>query len=197
MESLKLIENFESIIDPLGQYEIEKHCDHGWATEVDQFNLLFEEMAKASSLLHQDGEEAIQVLEEKLAKITKELEEASSNEKNTEKLIKTVDADCDRLKAIIQQQDEEKNQLKEEAMSSFLAFKDNNSALYEQKKLLYLITRLTWDEKALKKNLIKGYVSDINSKDVSVFETDGKKIKSKTTISDLLWDYISSGTAWK
>lgn len=108
-----------------------------------------------------------------------------------------MDAECDRLKAKIEQQDLEKNQLKEEAMSSFLAFKDNNSALYEQKKLLYLITRLTWDEKALKKNLIKGYVSDVNSKDVSVFETDGKKIACKTTISDLLWDYISSGTAWK
>ena len=76
---------------------------------------------------------------------------------------------------------------------------DIKSTTLEHKKLLYCITRLTWDEKALKKNIIKGYVYDVNSKDVSVFETDMRKNVSKTTVSDLLWDYIAGGVAplWK
>lgn len=63
MDSLKIIESYECMVDPVAHYELEKHCDNGWALKVKEFSVAFEEMLKASSLLHQDGEEAIQVLE--------------------------------------------------------------------------------------------------------------------------------------
>ena len=108
-----------------------------------------------------------------------------------EKKIEILMQDCDRLKADIEKQDSEMSELKEEAMNSFAAFEDESSSLSQQKKLLYCITRLTWDDKALRKNLIKGYVYNTQRRDVSVFSADPAKTACKTTVSNLLWDYIS------
>ena len=65
------------------------------------------------------------------------------------------------------------------------------SSIGKQKKLLYQITRLTWDEKKMKKNILKGYVCHNNGSDVSTFELPNKS--SKQVVSDFLWDYVSSG----
>jgi seryl-tRNA synthetase len=108
---------------------------------------------------------------------------------------------CQRLKENICRQEEAKEKIKEDAMSSCVALQNISTSIAHQRKLLYLITRLTWDEKAFKKNLIKGYVFDHVRNDVAVFETDAKKTQQNcsTMVSDFLWDYIGGGVnpAWK
>ena len=66
------------------------------------------------------------------------------------------------------------------------------STIGKQNMTLSLITRLNWDDKAMKKdsNLIKGFVFKKSNNDVSVFEIDSKKTNNKTVVSDLLWAYI-------
>ena len=175
--------------------ELSEGSGNSWMLDHKEFGILFEELAKISSLLHSDGEEKNQILQEKLDKLTIEIE---NKEKNIEQLLENLElskTDCERLKADILQQDEKLAELKEEANNTFVAIDGAKSTIEQQTKLLYMITRLTWDDKALKKNLIKGYVFNKAKNDVSVFETDAKKSNNKTFISDFLWDYISTGLA--
>ena len=47
----------------LSDVEITTRTEYGWIRHFDEFNSHFEELAKASNHLHQDGEDAIQTLE--------------------------------------------------------------------------------------------------------------------------------------
>ena len=95
----------------------------------------------------------------------------------------------------------QKADLEKKAKDNYLGLEHEVSIIGKQNKTLYLITRLTWDDKAMKKdlNLIKGFVFNKTNNDVSVFETDPKKTNNKTIVSDLLWDYIGAGISqeWK
>ena len=112
--------------------------------------------------------------------------------------IETLVHGNERLKQQIESQDKQKDDLKQVAMDSFMSMTESSSEIAYKKKLLYVITRLTWHDKALRQNLIKGFVHNTQN-DVSVFEMDAKKCDNPTLISDFLWDYIGSGTAqnWK
>ena len=66
MELSKIVDSFaedfmktDSVVDE----ELLKYRDHGWVCDIKNFHTMFEEMLKASTLLHQDGEDAIQILE--------------------------------------------------------------------------------------------------------------------------------------
>lgn len=128
-----------------------------------------------------------------LQKMSEELDAADEASSQIKSNIETLMQECERLTASISQQDDEKDGLKEAAMTSFAEYENVKGLLSWQRKLLYLITRLTWDEKALSKNLIKGFVVDPIRNDVSVFKTDrSTKVENPAIISDFLWDYISS-----
>ena len=92
----------------------------------------------------------------------------------------------------IKKQDEIKSDLQKQAGDNYLDLEKEVSLIGKQNKTLSLITRLNWDDKAMKKdsNLIKGFVFKKSNKDVSVFEIDSKKTSNKTVVSDLLWAYI-------
>ena len=92
----------------------------------------------------------------------------------------------------IKKQDEIKSDLQKQADDNYLDLEKEVSLIGKQNKTLSLITRLNWDDKAMKKdsNLIKGFVFKKSNKDVSVFEIDSKKTSNKTVVSDLLWAYI-------
>jgi hypothetical protein len=62
-----------------------------------------------------------------------------------------------------------------------------------QQTLLYLITRVTWDEKRRKNDLdakvLRGYVVDPLKNDVSVFRVHVDDLTPVTT-AQFLWDYV-------
>ena len=65
-ELLKTVESFVDDFVPtesVNDDELMKYRDHGWVCELKNFNSIFEEMAKASNRLHQNGVDAIQTLE--------------------------------------------------------------------------------------------------------------------------------------
>ena len=124
--------------------------------------------------------------------------EATNNEiEKIESDIATVSHGNDRLKEEIQLQDKQKEDLKQGAMDSFIVMNEASSSIAYQKKVLYMITRLTWHDKKLEQNIIKGFVHNAAGDDVSVFELEGKKYDNATLISDFLWDYIASGLSSK
>ena len=66
MELSKIVDSFaedfmktDSVVDE----ELLKYRDHGWVCDIKNFHTMFEEMLKASTLLHQNGEDEIQILE--------------------------------------------------------------------------------------------------------------------------------------
>ena len=116
-----------------------------------------------------------------------------------EEEIKEIQNQCDRLKNDIKEQDKLKANLGKMANSDYMDIKQEVSVMEKKQKLLYLITRINWDEKALKRDIVKGYVVNKTTNDVSVFETNPKKTNNKAIVSDLLWDYIGAGVSpeWK
>ena len=65
-ELFKTVESFVDDFmstDLVCDEELISYRDHGWVCDVKNFNVIFEEMAKASNRLHQNGEDAIQTLE--------------------------------------------------------------------------------------------------------------------------------------
>ena len=124
--------------------------------------------------------------------------EATNNEiEKIESDIATLAHGNERLKEEIQLQDKQKEDLKQGAMDSFIVMNEASSSIAYQKKVLYMITRLTWHDKKLEQNIIKGFVHNAAGDDVSVFELEGKKYDNPTLISDFLWDYIASGLSSK
>ena len=138
-------------------------------------------------------------LQDELEKLTREVESTTLSADNLEKEIGEIQTVCDKLKNDIKEQDKLKANLGKKANEDYMDIKREVSLMEKKQKLLYLITRINWDEKALKKDLIKGYVINKTSNDVSVFETDPKKTNNKAIVSDLLWDYIGAGVSpeWK
>ena len=134
-------------------------------------------------------------------KLTSELETRSLSANELEKEIENMQKVCDTLKSEIKNQDELRIDLEKKAKNNYLDLDRQVSVIGKKNKTLYLITRLTFDEKAMKKdlNLVKGFVVHKTNNDVSVFETDSKKTNNKTIVSDLLWDYIGAGVSqeWK
>lgn len=131
--------------------------------------------------------------------LERDIEAAKNEIEKIESDIETVAQGNERLKQEIQLQDKQKDDLKQGAMDSFMAMNEASTSIAYQKKVLYMITRLTWHEKRLGQNVIKGFVHNAAGDDVSVFELDGKKYDNPTLISDFLWDYINAGvsTQWK
>jgi len=204
MELEKTVDSFiqdflqtESYVDK----ELMNYRDHGWVCDIKNFHAIFEEMAKAIYHLDQNGENAIQTLEDELMKLTSEHETRTLSANELEKEIEEMQKVCESLKSEIKKQDEQKADLEKKAKNNYLGLEHEVSIIGKQNKTLYLITRLTWDDKAMKKdlNLIKGFVFNKTNNDVSVFETDPKKTNNKTIVSDLLWDYIGAGISqeWK
>ena len=140
-------------------------------------------------------------LQDELMKLTSEYETRTLSANELEKEIEEMQKVCESLKSEIKKQDEQKADLEKKAKDNYLGLEHEVSIIGKQNKTLYLITRLTWDDKAMKKdlNLIKGFVFNKTNNDVSVFETDPKKTNNKTIVSDLLWDYIGAGISqeWK
>jgi septal ring factor EnvC (AmiA/AmiB activator) len=140
-------------------------------------------------------------LQDELMKLTSEHETRTLSANELEKEIEEMQKVCESLKSEIKKQDEQKADLEKKAKNNYLGLEHEVSIIGKQNKTLYLITRLTWDDKAMKKdlNLIKGFVFNKTNNDVSVFETDPKKTNNKTIVSDLLWDYIGAGISqeWK
>ena len=65
MELSKTVDAFAEDLmktDSAVDQELLASRDHGWVCDIKNFHIVFEEMLKASSLLHQNGEEAIQIL---------------------------------------------------------------------------------------------------------------------------------------
>jgi hypothetical protein len=140
-------------------------------------------------------------LQDELVKLTSEHETRTLSANELEKEIEEIQKVCESLKSEIKKQDEQKADLTKKAQNNYSDLEQEVSIIGKQNKTLYLITRLTWDDKAMKKdlNLIKGFVFNKTNNDVSVFETDPKKTNNKTIVSDLLWDYIGAGISqeWK
>ena len=131
--------------------------------------------------------------------VEKDIEAKRNEILKIESDIETLIHSNERLKEQIENQDKQKEKLKQGAMDSFMTMTESSTDIAYKKKLLYMITRLTWHDKALRQNLIKGFVHNTKGDDVSVFEMDAKKCDNPTLISVFLWDYIGSGTAqnWK
>ena len=131
--------------------------------------------------------------------MTREVESTNLAANNLEEEIKEIQNQCDRLKNDIKEQDKLKANLGKMANSDYMDIKQEVSVMEKKQKLLYLITRINWDEKALKRDMVKGYVVNKTTNDVSVFETNPKKTNNKAIVSDLLWDYIGAGVSpeWK
>jgi len=194
-ELLKTVESFVDDFvptDSVNDDELMKYRDHGWVCELKNFNSIFEEMAKASNRLHQNGVDAIQTLEEELQKLTHELEDRTLMTDEVEKEIEEMRKICEKLKSDIIEQRKEEKALKKLDRDYSDDVDRATTIIGKQNKLLFLITRLTWDQKMMKTNLIKGFVTKKDGKDVSVFETDPQKTNNRTIVSDLLWDYISA-----
>ena len=131
--------------------------------------------------------------------MTREVESTNLAANNLEEEIKEIQNVCDRLKNDIKEQEKLKANLGKMAKSDYMDIKQEVSVMEKKQKLLYLITRINWDEKALKRDIVKGYVVNKTTNDVSVFETNPKKTNNKAIVSDLLWDYIGAGVSpeWK
>ena len=172
--------------------EMIDYRDHGWVCDIKNFNTIFEKMAKVSNDLYQNGQVEIESLDEKLAKLTNEFEARTLSANVLEKELDEMQNMCERLKSDIQKQDEIKSDLQKQAENNYLDLEKEVSLIGKLNKTLSLITRLNWDDKAMKKdsNLIKGFVFKKSNNDVSVFEIDSKKTSNKTVVSDLLWAYI-------
>ena len=138
-------------------------------------------------------------IQEELEKLTREVESTNLAANNLEEEIKEIQNVCDRLKNDIKEQEKLKANLGKMAKSDYMDIKQEVSVMEKKQKLLYLITRINWDEKALKRDMVKGYVVNKTTNDVSVFETNPKKTNNKAIVSDLLWDYIGAGVSpeWK
>ena len=138
-------------------------------------------------------------LQEEIEKLTREVESTNLAANNLEEEIKEIQNVCDRLKNDIKEQEKLKANLGKMAKSDYMDIKQEVSVMEKKQKLLYLITRINWDEKALKRDMVKGYVVNKTTNDVSVFETNPKKTNNKAIVSDLLWDYIGAGVSpeWK
>ena len=125
-------------------------------------------------------------------KLTNEFEARNLSANELEKELDEMQKMCEKLKSDIKKQDEIKFDLQKQAEDNYLNLEKEVSTIGNQNKTLSLITRLNWDDQAMKKdpNLIKGYVFKKSNNDVSVFEIDSKKTNNKTVVSDLLWAYI-------
>ena len=145
-----------------------------------------------SNDLYQNGQVEIESLEEELLKINNEFEARSYSAHELEKELDEMQKICEKLKSEIKKQDEIKSDLQKQAEDNYLDLEKEVSLIGKHNKTLSLISRLNWDDKAMKKdsNLIKGFVFKKSNKDVSVFEIDSKKTSNKTVVSDLLWAYI-------
>lgn len=159
--------------------------------------MIFEEMAMLSNSLHQSRKGDIKDFEENLEALERDIEATNNEIEKIESDIAIVAQGNERLKEEIQLQDKQKDDLKQVAMDSFIEMNEASSSIAYQKKVLYMITRLTWHEKRLEQNIIKGFVHNAAGDDVSVFELEGKKYDNPTLISDFLWDYIASGVSGK
>ena len=73
-----------------------------------------------------------------------------------EKKIEEMQEVCDKLKFDIKDQEKLIADLVKLGRDNFDNFDRAISIMGKQKKLLYLITRITWDNKAMQKGLIKG-----------------------------------------
>ena len=87
---------------------------------------------------------------------------------------------------------EDGKKIKDDVSDNNLAMDSACASLNTRRQLLYKITRLTWDEKAMAKRLVKGYVVNPLKNSVSVFDADPSKTDA-ATICDFLWDYVASG----
>ena len=125
-------------------------------------------------------------------KLTNEFEARNLSANELEKELDEMQKMCEKLKSDIKKQDEIKFDLQKQAEDNYLNLEKEVSTIGNQNKTLSLITRLNWDDQAMKRdpNLIKGYVFKKSNNDVSVFEIDSKKTNNKTVVSDLLWAYI-------
>jgi len=168
-----------------------------WTQKLKDLDMIFEEMAMLSNSLHQSRKGDIKDFEENLEALERDIEATNNEIEKIESDIAIVAQGNERLKEEIQLQDKQKDDLKQVAMDSFIEMNEASSSIAYQKKVLYMITRLTWHEKRLEQNIIKGFVHNAAGDDVSVFELEGKKYDNPTLISDFLWDYIASGVSGK
>ena len=186
-----------------------------WTQKLKDLDMIFEEMAMLSNSLHQSRKGDIKdfevckpntlltycklclFLQENLEALERDIEATNNEIEKIESDIAIVAQGNERLKEEIQLQDKQKDDLKQVAMDSFIEMNEASSSIAYQKKVLYMITRLTWHEKRLEQNIIKGFVHNAAGDDVSVFELEGKKYDNPTLISDFLWDYIASGVSGK
>merc|ERR1712018_128993 len=123
--------------------------------------------------------------------MSREIETSSKDADEYEKIIESHESECDSLRKNIEMQDNELKQLKEKAKNSFESMSETTSSIDYQKKLIYNITRLTWDEAALKKKQIKGFVVHPKGNDVSVFNFNSDAVGDAAYLSNFLWnDYI-------
>ena len=131
-------------------------------------------------------------------KLTNEHETRALTANELEKEIEEMQKVCESLKSEIKKRDEQKADLTKKAQNNYSDLEQEVSIIGKQNKTLYLITRLTWDDKAMKKdlNLIKGFVFNKTNNDVSVFETDPKKTNNKNIIIKIS-SKIISGNCYK
>ncbi len=98
----------------------------------------------------------------------------------------------ERTKARIEQLKTDGKRIKSEVSDNNLAMDSTCASLNTRRQLLFRITRLTWDEKAMDKNIVKGFVVNPLKNTVSVFEAD-QSMSDTAAICDFLWDYVASG----
>ena len=203
-----LVHSFEKVAPTFAQ-------SGKWTQKLKDLDMIFEEMAMLSNSLHQSRKGDIKdfevckpntlltycklclFLQENLEALERDIEATNNEIEKIESDIAIVAQGNERLKEEIQLQDKQKDDLKQVAMDSFIEMNEASSSIAYQKKVLYMITRLTWHEKRLEQNIIKGFVHNAAGDDVSVFELEGKKYDNPTLISDFLWDYIASGVSGK
>jgi len=185
-----LVHSFEKVAPTFAQ-------SGKWTQKLKDLDMIFEEMAMLSNSLHQSRKGDIKDFEENLEALERDIEATNNEIEKIESDIATVAHGNERLKEEIQLQDKQKEDLKQGAMDSFIVMNEASSSIAYQKKVLYMITRLTWHDKKLEQNIIKGFVHNAAGDDVSVFELEGKKYDNPTLISDFLWDYIASGLSSK
>ena len=134
-----------------------------------------------SNDLYQNGQVEIESLEEELLKINNEFEARSYSAHELEKELDEMQKICEKLKSDIKKQDEIKSDLQKQADDNYLDLEKEVSLIGKQNKTLSLITRLNWDDKAMKKdsNLIKGFVFKKSNNNVSVLKSTQNRLATE------------------
>ena len=172
--------------------------EQGWMATSGDFDKVFDDLVKKSSFLNEMTETLLKELQEQKSIMIQTNEDLKSETNKLEEKCSNEQEKCESLKRDIEELKEKLLGLKSGETTYEDEMAEIKTVIEQQKKLLLQITRLHWDEKKMKKNILKGYVCHNNGSDVSTFEMP-HKATNPTSVSDFLWDYVGSGISntWK